>query len=76
MTKNLTLRMDQAFVRKCRQVAVAQDKSLSQWVTDLILEALSTEALFLEAKKRASRRLKAGFKLGGRPLSREEAHAR
>jgi hypothetical protein len=76
MARNVTLKLDEALLRKARQVAVAADKSLSQWVADLIAEALSSNAGYARGKQEALRRLEQGFKLGGVPLSREEAHDR
>lgn len=75
MTKNLTIKLDEALLRQARHQAVAVDKSLSQWVTDLIAEALASDGDYDRCRRRALRRLERGFKLGD-PLSREEAHER
>ncbi len=76
MTKNVTLKLDASLLRKCRQLAVAQDKSLSQWVTELLQRAVVEEPAYARAKKRALERLNAGFRLGGRPMLREDLHER
>ncbi len=76
MARNVTLKLDDALLRKGRQIAVAKEKSLSQWVTDLIARAVNEEARYARAKRRALKRLDKGFRLGGQPLSREEAHER
>jgi hypothetical protein len=74
MTKNVTLRMEEALLLKARKLALEQDKSLSQWVVDVIMAAISQEPEYAEQRKRALRTLRKGFKLGGRALSREESH--
>jgi len=76
MTRNLTLKLDAALLRRLRQAAGGEDKSVSQWVTDLIVQALARDAGYAQAKRRALERLVSGWDLGGRPLSREELHDR
>ncbi len=76
MGKNVTLRLDEAIIRKARHAAVEQDQSLSEWIAGLITHAVSKEDRLLPARERALRRMKSGFHLGGSPLSREEAHER
>ena len=76
MTKNITLRLDEAVVRRCRQVALREEKSVSQWVTDLILDTLARQASFQRARKDALRNLEAGLDLGGQALPRDELHER
>lgn len=76
MARNVTLKLDDALLKKGRLIAVAKEKSLSQWVTDLIVRAINEEARYARAKRRALKRLEKGFRLGGQPLSREEAHER
>jgi hypothetical protein len=76
MTRNVTLRLDDAVLRQARHLAVQQDRSLSQWLSDLITEAASRSADFAAAKRRALRRLDTGLDLGGKPLTREQAHER
>jgi len=53
MTKNVTLRLDEAVLKKARHAAVEEDQSLSQWVADLIATAVRREGEFNQAKKRA-----------------------
>jgi hypothetical protein len=74
MSKNVTIRLDEAIVRKCRHAAVEEDKSLSQWIADLMIDAVSEVDVHHAARERALRRLKKGFALGGTPLSREEIY--
>ena len=75
MTKNITLRIDETILRRARQQAVQQNRSLSQWVTDLILQSTSKTSGYEAAKRRAIKRLKQGFHLGGKPLTRDEIYA-
>lgn len=76
MTRNVTLKLDETLLKKCRQIAVRTEKSLSQWVTGLMQQAVSEESHYARAKKRALKRLDRGFSLGGHPLSRDESHER
>ncbi len=76
MTKNVTLKLDENLLKKSRQMAVEKEKSLSQWLTDLMVRAITDDGRYAQAKKRALERLRNGFHLGGQPLSREEAHER
>ena len=76
MNKNVTLKIDESLLRKCRRIAVEKDKSLSQWITDLLVEVVTREERFARARAGALKRLQSGFRLGGRPLSRQESHER
>ena len=76
MAKNVTLKLDDAILRKARHLAVEQNTSLSQLLTDLIVERVSGSPGFAAARRRAVRQLDAGLPLGGKPLTRDEAHRR
>jgi hypothetical protein len=76
MGRNVTLRLDEFIIRKAKHAAVEQDQSLSEWLTGLIMHAVSRNTQALSAREKAFHRLKQGFHLGGSPLSREEAHER
>ena len=76
MTKNITLRLDAALLKQAKRAALEEDKSVSQWVGELIAEAVAGSDTFEAAKRRALRRLDMGFDLGGKPLTRDEAHER
>lgn len=76
MTRNVTLRLDEAVLRKARHAAVEEDQSLSEWVTRQILDSLSRRERLSKARRRALQRLDNGFRLGGRPLNRDEVHER
>ncbi|HUS90664.1 MAG TPA: YlcI/YnfO family protein [Phycisphaerae bacterium] len=76
MTKNVTLRVDEAILKKARHQAVEADKSLSQWVIDLIAREVARDEAYEAAKRRALRRMERGLNLGGKPIPREELHER
>lgn len=76
MNKNVTLRLDQAILRKARHAAVEQDQSLSEWVADLVTRATSEADRKQGARARALQRLHKGLHLRGTPISREETHGR
>jgi hypothetical protein len=76
MGKNVTLRLDEAIIRKAKYAAVERDQSLSEWVAGLIAHATSKTERLSSTREKALRRMKRGFHLGGNPLSRGEAHER
>ena len=76
MTKNVTLRMDEKFLTELRHRAVDEHMSLSAWIVKVLEQTIHAEEDRAEAKKRALKRLKKGMKLGGKALSRGQAHAR
>ena len=76
MNKNVTLRLDEAVLRKARHAAVEQDQSLSEWVAGLIARTTSESDRKQSARASALQRMRKGLHLGGTPLSREEAHGR
>ena len=53
MTKNITLRLDESLLKRCRTIAVESDKSLSRWVADLLVENLSRQADWNKTKRKA-----------------------
>ena len=75
MSKNLTIRLDEAVLRKCRHAAVEEDKSLSRWVADELVKVVSAQEVRQTAKTRALKRLEEGFSLGGIPLTRDDIYA-
>lgn len=74
MKKNITLKIDNELLKLCRYEAVESDKSLSQWVADVLAERVGNESEYLKAKERAKRRLGAGFHLGGQTFDRNSVH--
>ncbi|MBA7636636.1 hypothetical protein ES703_44257 [subsurface metagenome] len=76
MTRNVTIRLDEAILKRCRHAAVEEDKSLSEWIRGILIRTLSERTDWVILMKRAIKRLDEGFNLGGRPLSREEVYER
>ena len=76
MAKNVTIRLDEATIKQCRHAAVDEDKSLSQWIADQLVKAVSTREAMSVVRDRAIRRMEVGFPLGGSPLSRTDVHER
>jgi hypothetical protein len=74
--KNITLKLDEDVLRRCRHEAVEQDKSLSQWVADVLSERVRGIERYSEARERAKQRLASGLKLGGGTFNREQSHDR
>ncbi len=76
MTKNVTIRLNEAILKQCRHAAVEEEKSLSGWISDTLIKTISEKNEFLKAKERALKRLNKGFHLGKKPLSRKALHER
>ncbi len=76
MAKNITLRMDENVLKQAKRAALEQDQSVSQWVSGLIAQAVARDSTYAAARRRALRILDTGVHLGGKPLTREQAHAR
>jgi len=76
MTKNITLRLDESILRKARHAAVEKDTSLSQWVANIIVKEVSEKNRYVLAREKALSRMEKPFRLGGKPVSREEIHER
>ena len=76
MSRNVTLRMDEQLLAELRHRAVDADMSLSAWIT-ATLSNLAPKASALElVRSRAIARMEKGFHLGGKPMNREDIHAR
>ena len=76
MTKNVTIRLNEAILKKCRHRAIEEDKSLSQWITDVLVGVISANEELQAARERALQRMERGFHLGGKALSRDEVYER
>lgn len=76
MSKNVTLRIDEEILRKCRHAAVEEDMSLSQWITVQLTRIITTQELNEGMKQRALKRLEQGYHLGGSVFRREELYDR
>ena len=76
MAKNVTLKLDDAVLRQAKHLAVEQNTSLSQWLTDLIVQRVTDRSGYAAARRRALKRQDAGLRLGGKALTRDQAHER
>jgi len=76
MTRNVTIRVNEALLTALRHRAVDADMSLSAWITCVLEDQVRGDRDFKRARRRALQRLEQGFSLGGKPLTREESHVR
>jgi hypothetical protein len=76
MTRNVTLRMDEELLAELRHRAVDAHMSLSAWITMMLEALVPLTSEIEETRVRAIARMERGFHLGGKPLSRDELHAR
>ena len=76
MTKNVTLRLDEAILHKARHQAVEKKKSLSQWLSELIAKTVAGKGDYQRTRERALKRLQKEFHLGGKSFKREEIYDR
>ena len=76
MSKNVTIRLDEAIEKQCRHAAVEENKSLSQWIADQLAKAVTKRESISAVRERAIKRMERGFDLGGKPIPRDELHER
>ena len=76
MKKNVTLKLEEELLKLCRFEALEEDKSLSQWVAEVLSEHVRSAEEFDKARERAKRRIQDGYHLGGAPLKRDAVHER
>lgn len=74
--KNLTLKLDEQLLKRVRHIAVDEDLSVSAWVGGVIRMALRERDEYEASRKGALEDLDRPLALGGKPLSRDELHAR
>jgi len=77
--RNLTLSLSYPLIRKAKEMAVREDRSLNDFVRDAIAEKIDRSSGFAKARERQLRYLKKGFDLGTRgrrPTERETLHER
>jgi len=76
MTKNITLRMDEKLLRKAKHIAVANDMSLSAWITRIVEKEARQDTRYEEVRAKALKVLENPGHYGGKMFSREEIHER
>jgi len=77
--RNLTLALPYPLVRKAKEMAVREDRSLNDYVREAIAEKIDRSSGYAKAKKRQLDSLERGLDLGtkGRsPATRDELHER
>jgi predicted transcriptional regulator len=73
---NLTIKIDDDLIRAVRVLAAEKNSSISALVSTYIENLVRNEAEYQAAKERALARMKKGWDLGWKPVSREELHER
>jgi hypothetical protein len=68
--------LDKELVRKVRVLAAEEGTSVSALLANKLEEELSRRADYEKSKQSVLEFMKKGWKLGGRPPSREEMHER
>jgi len=77
--RNLTLSLPYALVRRAKEMAVREDRTLNAYVRTAIEEKIERTAGYAAARERQRERLEKGFPLGTRgakPVSRDDLHER
>jgi len=76
-TQNLTIRLDQATVRKAKVLAARRGTSVSKLVAQTIEQLVDGDEAYEAARRKALDFLRQGFHLGGTiRVSRDELHER
>ena len=74
---NLTIKIDdEELIRRAKMLAAEKGTSLSALVRDYLEQLVHGGDEYERARRRAMRWMRKGLPLGGKPLTREEAHDR
>ncbi len=74
---NLTIKIDdEELIRRAKMLAAGKGTSLSALVRDYLEKLVRGDDEYEGARRRAMRWMRKGLALGGKPLTREEAHDR
>lgn len=76
MKKNITLKLNESFLKKCKHHAVEEGLSLSKWVEHRLADVILGKESLRKAREGALSNLRKGLNLGGKPLSRDEVYER
>ena len=76
LKRNITVQIDEALLKSSRHLAVDKNQSLSEWVANLISQAVKKSSGHAASRRRALAVLNSPLKLGGNVLSREDIHER
>lgn len=77
--RNLTLSLPYPLVRRAKEMAVREDRSLNDYVRQAIEEKVERSSGYAKARERQRTRLRRGLDLGTkgrRPASRDDLHER
>lgn len=72
--KNVTVQIDEALLKQSRHLAVDRNMSLSEWIAELMRDAVGRLKAREAAKRRAYAVLDKPLHLGGGVFSRDELH--
>ena len=76
MMKNVTIKLDETLIKHCRIKAVESDKSLSQWISDMLKNVISQNEKVNKAREHAYITMDKGFSLGGTRIKRDQLYDR
>lgn len=74
MSRNVTLRLNAQLLKKARHIAVEDEKSLSQWMSDILEHAIMEREGYLQAREAALGILQKGLKFKGKLPTRDQLY--
>ncbi len=76
MKQNITLSLDTAVLKHAKQLAAKKNQSVSRLLADELAGCVEAERDYELHQRQALAWLEKGFNMGGRYLTRDQAHAR
>lgn len=76
MKQNITLSLDTAVLKRAKKLAATKNQSISRLLADDLTARVDAERQYEIHQRQALQWLEQGFDLGGRYLTRDQAHAR
>ncbi|MBI4754034.1 MAG: hypothetical protein HY778_01110 [Betaproteobacteria bacterium] len=76
MKQNITLAVDSELLREAKVLAARRNTSISRMLAEDLEELVRHERAYRESMLKALALMEEGLPLGGRPLTREQAHER
>ena len=76
MKQNITLSLDAAVLKHAKQLAAKNNQSVSRLIADELTARVEAERDYELHQRQALAWLEKGFNMGGRYLTRDQAHAR
>ncbi len=74
MTKNVTLRLNEVLLKRARHIAVEDEKSLSQWLAEILEHAIEQREGYDRARSRGLVALERKLELKGKIPSRKDLY--